>query len=288
MHLDSEAAQIRAVSDPLPSILDGIPLSIRSVLLSLDRGQFTLNPTNCGSTAITGAASALTGQALLLSEHFQVGECGKLGFKPKLALSLKGSTKRRANPSLSAQFTPRGGDANLGQAIITLPKTALLDQAHIQGVCTRADFAASHCPADSVYGYAKALTPLLDSPIQGPVYLRSSDTSLPDLVADLGGQIKFVIGARIDATRGGGIRASFENIPDIPLSQFSMTLSGGKTGLIENGAKVCARANKAAVLLGGQNGKTVNAGPVVANGCKKTGKARKGAKQKRTEHKAGR
>jgi hypothetical protein len=177
------------------------------------------------------------------------------------------------------------------KAIITLPKTALLDQAHIQGVCTRADFAASHCPADSVYGYAKALTPLLDSPIQGPVYLRSSSTSLPDLVADLSGQIKFVIGARIDATRGGGIRASFENVPDIPLSQFSMTLSGGKTGLIENGAKVCAaRANKAAVLLGGQNGKTVNASPVVANGCKKkkNGKARKGAKQKRTEHKAGR
>lgn len=287
LHLDSELAQIHAVSDPLPSILDGIPLSIRSVLLSLDRGQFTLNPTNCGSTAITGTAAALTGQAVALNEHFQVGECGKLGFKPKLALSLKGSTKRRGNPSLSAEFTPRAGDANLGQAIISLPKTALLDNAHIQGVCTRADFAASNCPANSVYGYAKAVTPLLDSPIQGPVYLRSSDTSLPDLVADLGGQINFVIGARIDKTRGGGIRASFENVPDVPITNLSLTLSGGKTGLIQNGAKVCARANKAAVLLGGQNGKTINVSPVVANGCKKTGKARKGAKHKRTEHKAG-
>ena len=186
-----------------------------------------------------------------------------------MALSLKGSTKRRGNPSLKADFTPRAGDANLGQAIITLPKTALLDNAHIQGVCTRAEFAASQCPANSVYGYAKAVTPLLDSPIEGPVYLRSSDTSLPDLVADLRGQINFVIGARIDATRGGGIRASFENVPDVPLSQFSMTLSGGKTGLIENGRKVCARANKAAVLLGGQNGKTINVSPVVASGCKK-------------------
>ena len=124
LQFDSELAQIRAVSDPLPSILKGIPLSIRSVLLSLDRSQFTLNPTNCGSTAITGSAMALTGQAVALNEHFQVGECGKLGFKPKLALSLKGSTKRRANPSLKAEFTPRAGDANLGQAIITLPKTA--------------------------------------------------------------------------------------------------------------------------------------------------------------------
>jgi hypothetical protein len=285
LRLDSEAAQIRAVSDPMPSILEGIPLSIRSVLLSLDRGQFTLNPTNCGSSAITGSVTALTGQATALKEHFQVGECGRLGFKPKLALSLRGSTKRRANPSLRVEFTPRGGDANLGQAIISLPKTALLDNAHIQGVCTRAEFAASSCPANSVYGSAKAVTPLLDAPIQGPVYLRSSDSSLPDLVADLQGQIKFVIGARIDATRGGGIRASFENVPDIPLSQFSLTLSGGKTGLIENGGKVCARANKAAVLLGGQNGKTINVSPKLADGCKKAGKARKGAKHKRTEHK---
>jgi hypothetical protein len=285
LRLDSELAQIHAVSDPLPSILEGIPLSIRSVLLSLDRGQFTLNPTNCGSTTITGSVAALTGQAIALNEHFQVGECGKLGFKPKLALSLRGSTKRRANPSLRADFTPRGGDANLGQAIITLPKTALLDNAHIQGVCTRAEFAASHCPANSVYGYAKAVTPLLDAPIQGPVYLRSSDSSLPDLVADLRGQINFVIGARIDATRGGGIRASFENVPDIPLSQFSLTLSGGKTGLIKNGRNVCARANRAAVLLGGQNGKTINVSPMLANGCKKAGKARKGAKHKRTKHK---
>jgi hypothetical protein len=155
-------------------------------------------------------------------------------------------------------------------------------------VCTRADFAASQCPANSVYGYAKAVTPLLDSPIQGPVYLRSSDSSLPDLVADLNGQIRFVIGARIDKTRGGGIRASFENVPDVPVSQLSVTLSGGKTGLIQNAAGVCARANRAAVLLGGQNGKTVNVKPAVANGCKKAGKARKGAKHKSSKHKAGR
>jgi hypothetical protein len=282
LHLDPEAAQIRAVSDPLPAILKGIPLSIRSVVLNLDRNQFTLNPTNCGSTAINGSLTALTGQGTGLNEHFQVGECARLGFKPKLGLRLKGSTKRRRNPSLIANFTPRPGDANLGQAIISLPKTALLDNAHIKGVCTRAEFAASNCPANSVYGSAKAVTPLLDGPIEGPVYLRSSDSSLPDLVADLRGQINFVIGARVDATRGGGIRASFENVPDIPLAQFSLTLSGGKTGLIENGRNVCARANKAAVLLGGQNGKTINVNPVLANGCKK---ARKGAKHKGAKHK---
>jgi hypothetical protein len=63
---------------------------------------------------------------------------------------------------------------------------------------------------------------------------------------------------------------------------------GGKKGLIKNRSNLCARANKAAALLGGQNGKTINVSPVVANSCKKTGKARKGAKRKRGEHKAGR
>ena len=91
-----------------------------------------------------------------------------------------------------------------------------------------------------------------------------------------------MIGARIDATRGGGLRASFENVPDVPISKLSMTLSGGKTGLIKNGRNVCARANKAAVLLGGQNGKTINASPVVA---KRLQEGR--AKHKRSKHKAG-
>jgi hypothetical protein len=280
LYVDPETAQVRALSDPIPSILQGIPLDLRSVLLSLNRGQFALNPTSCGATAISALATALSGQSLALSEHFQVGECGKLGFKPKLSLSLKGSTKRKGNPALKALLSARAGDADISQASLALPKSELLDNSHIkiESVCTTAQFAASACPASSVYGYAKASTPLLDKPLQGPVYLRSSANSLPDLVADLKGQINIVLDARIDTTKGGALRASFENFPDIPVSEFALELQGGKKGLIANKTNLCAHPAKATVLLAGQNGKSTELKPALASSCKK---AAKSAKDKR-------
>ena len=236
LFVDSESTQVRAVSDPMPSILKGIPLEIRSVLLNLDRGQFVLNPTNCGSAPINGVATAVSGQSVALKQHFQVGECGRLDFKPKLAMSLKGSTKRRGNPALKAVLTTRPGDANVAQTVITMPKSELFDNAHLtlDSVCTKVQFAASQCPASSVFGYAKAVTPLLEKPIEGPIYLRSSSTSLPDLVADLNGQLRVALPARIDTTRGGGIRTTFESVPDVPISQLTFELKGGKKGLLKN------------------------------------------------------
>ena len=173
----------------------------------------------------------------------------------------------------------RGHDAEV-RALRPLPHAG-------RSVCTRAQFAASQCPAGSIYGYARAVTPLLDDPIEGPVYLRSSNSSLPDLVADLNGQLRVALAARIDTTKGGGIRASFENVPDVPLSELVVELAGGKKGLLENSANLCAGADRASVLLGGQNGKSAVQSPVLANGCKKARKARKGAK-KRSGRRAGR
>ncbi len=281
LQIDPESTQIRAVSDPLPSMLQGIPLELRSVALNLDRGQFTLNPTNCGSAAITGSVTALSGQSTSLAEHFQVGECGKLGFKPKLALSLRGSTKRRGNPALRAVISARGGDANIAQAAITLPKSVLLDNSHIKAACTAGEFAASRCPAASLYGQAKVVSPLLDAPIQGPVYLRASSHSLPDLVADLDGQVNVVLDGRIDTIRGGGMRTTFESLPDFPVSEVTLELQGGKRGLIKNSANLCARAGRAAALLGAQNGKSISQSPTVGTSCKKAPKSSRHKKRSR-------
>jgi hypothetical protein len=283
LYVDPESTQIGAVSDPLPSILEGIPLEIRSVLLNLDRGQFTLNPTNCGSAPITGTATALSGQSVPLKAHFQVGECGRLAFQPKLNLSLRGSTKRRGSPALKAVITTRPGNANIAQTVVTMPKSEHFDHSHMQidSVCTRVQFAASQCPARSIYGHARVVTPLLDSPIEGPVVLRSSNTSLPDLVADLNGQLRVALAARIDTTKGGGIRISFENLPDVPISELVFELKGGKKGLLENSATLCSRASKATVLLGGQNGKSAVQSPVLSNGCKKARAGGKGSRRSR-------
>ena len=283
------SAQVRAVSDPIPSILEGIPLDLRSIIVNLDRPTFTKNPTSCSPLAFTGSIAALTGQSTPLLSHFQVGDCGELGFKPKLALSVKG-VKRRGHPALKAVLTiPEGGYANIARAAVALPKSELLDNAHIGTVCTRVQFAARQCPAASVYGFARAITPLLDNPIEGPVYLRSSSNKLPDLVADLRGQIDVVVAGRIDSTKGGGLRATFEDVPDAPVSQFTLEMQGGEKGLLQNSVNLCTRESKASALLDGQNAKTVDLTPrYVAKGCKPHGKKKARRRGKAHKHRAGR
>jgi hypothetical protein len=274
LYIDPETAQGRAVSDPLPSILQGIPLDIRLVAVKLDRPGFTLNPTSCDPMAITGAASALTGQSAALTSPFQVGGCSALKFAPKLKISLKGGTKRHRFPALKAVLTyPKGNYANIASAQVTLPHSAFLEQGHIGTVCTRVQFAANACPKASIYGKAKAITPLFDQPLEGPVYLRSSSHELPDLVAALNGQIDVVLAGRVDTGKGGGIRNTFEAVPDAPVSKFVLEMKGGKKGLLVNSEDICRKPQRAIADFTAQNGKVSDTTPLIANSCK--GKAKK-------------
>jgi hypothetical protein len=175
----------------------------------------------------------------------------------------------------------REGDANLSEASIRLPKSEAIDNSHIKGACTQAQFAASQCPASTQYGTAKVVSPLLDKPLEGPVYLRASNNPLPDLVADLHGQIDVVVDGRISSK--GGVRATFENLPDVPVTEMSFELKGGKTGLIKNRTNTCAQGGHAAALLAGRNGKSVSQNPMIASACKK----KKAGKHHKRERRAG-
>lgn len=271
LQVEPETAQIHAVSDPLPTILEGIPLDVRSVALRMDRSEFTLNPTSCDPMAITGTATSAFGQAAALTQPFQVGGCSSLPFKPKLSLQLKGSIKRSSNPRLIANLTARPGEANIARAQVKLPGAVFLDQSHIGTVCTRVQFAADACPSRSVYGKASATTPLLDQPLSGSVYLRSSSHQLPDLVAKLEGPaslpIEVDLVGKTDAVKAA-LRNTFEAVPDAPVSHFHLELFGGKRGLVEMSDGFCADRH-ATVKLDGQNGKIHDTRPVVAAKCKK-------------------
>jgi hypothetical protein len=277
VRIDPVTAQVSAVSDPIPSILQGIPLDIRSVSLRLDKPQFTRTPTSCDPMQVTGSLTSLLGQAASLADRFQVGDCPRLGFKPKLGLTLKGKVNRRAHPSLHATLTARPGDANIASAQVKLPPSVFLDQSHIGTVCTRVQFAAQACPAGSIYGKAQATSPLLDYPVAGPVYLRSSDHKLPDLVADLRGPvnqpIEVALAGKTDAVKGA-LRNTFEAVPDVPVTKFSLTLFGGKKGLIIMSDGFCAHP-RATAKFGAQNGKVSNSTPKVAAKCGKPKKKKK-------------
>jgi hypothetical protein len=139
-------------------------------------------------------------------------------------------------------------------------------------------FAANTCPKGSIYGKAKAITPLLDKPLEGPVYLRSSSNPLPDLVADLNGQIHVALVGRVDSVKGG-IRNSFEAVPDAPVSKFTLSLPAGRKGLLENSTNICRGTHKANAKFTAHNGKVLVLKPALQAKCKaKGGKGRTGRK----------
>lgn len=282
LFVNAETAQITAKSDPLPTILEGIPLDVRTVSLEMDRPNFILNPTSCDAMVVTGALASTVGQVAPLRDRFQVGGCKGLPFAPRLSLRVFGKTGRNAKPRLRAVLTAKPGEANIARAQVNLPHSEFLEQAHIRTVCTRVQFAAGQipgekCPRGSIYGKARAVTPLLDGRLEGPVFLRSSSHALPDLVASLNGQVNIVLVGRIDAGSNNGLRNTFELVPDAPVSKFVLEMRGGKNGLLVNSENLCAPSaqTRAIARFTGQNGKVRQLKPEVKNGCKKKrGRAR--------------
>jgi hypothetical protein len=277
LHVDAETAQIHAVSDPLPTILDGIPLDLRTVVLEMGRPGFTLNPTNCSPMSVLATATSSLGSAALLSNPFQVGGCQSLAFKPRLRVSLTGGTKRSGHPALKAVLTMPSGGANVARAQVGLPHGLFLDQGNLNKVCTQPELRSNTCPASSVYGHARAISPLLDAPLEGPVYLGVGyGHLLPDLVADLNGQIRVLLHGKTDTTKQDGIRNTFEVVPDAPVSKFTLSLKGGKKyGLIENSESLCAKPQKLSALFVGQNGRVAHFTSKIAVSCRA---------QKKTKH----
>jgi hypothetical protein len=127
-------------------------------------------------------------------------------------------------------------------------------------------FAANQCPAASIYGHVTAKTPLLEETLEGPVYLRSSSHNLPDLVFALHGIVNVEAAGRIDSVKGG-IRASFEEVPDVPISEVVIDMQGGNKGLIVNSKNLCAAKNRASLSFSAHNGKGFRASPVVEARC---------------------
>jgi hypothetical protein len=285
LFVQPETAQVDAVSDPIPHVYGGALLDVRSIAVHVDRHNFSLNPTNCSQMAtaatLRGGANDPSNPAgfssYATSSPFKVHGCEKLGFKPKLFMRLFGAHRRAKNPRLRAILLARDGDANVARASVTLPRALILDQANLAKVCTRVQFAAGDCPRKSIYGYARAETPLLDDPLQGPVYLRSSSNTLPDLVVDLHGQVNIVLDSRTDSVKGR-IRSTFDRVPDVPVSKFTLTMRGGPKGLLVNSRNLCPKHRKGKrkgakplrvlARFKAQNGKKANMKPRLRTPCK--------------------
>jgi hypothetical protein len=271
-----ETGLATVVTDPLPQILEGVPIAYRTIHVSVDRKDFTLNPTSCAPKKITATVTASGGATAEPSAGFQAADCAKLPYKPQLKLAFKGQTKRTGNPALSAVLTQKPHQANNKAALVTLPAGLFIDNSHIGNPCTRVQFDAEACPKASILGTAEATTPLLSKPLEGKVYFRSNGGAreLPDLVVDLKGQIHITQVGYIDSvvkkgTETSRVRTRFLHIPDAPLTKVTINLFGGKRGLIENSVDLCRGARRAKLELRAQNGREATTSPPISVRCGK-------------------
>ncbi|MET0600855.1 MAG: hypothetical protein ABW167_02595 [Baekduia sp.] len=275
--VDPIDAHVTVVSDPLPTIVKGVPLRIRSIDVDVDRPGVTINPTSCAPKAIDGSLHAMTGATAAVSARYQVGDCSLLDVKPKLGLTLsgKGQTTDGKHPAVTAVLTQPAGGANLKRVRVALPLSLALDpdNAESSGLCTFVEGSKPDpkCPASSVVGKATAISPILNQPLSGPVYFVKNERkdpksgrsikTLPKLVIPLVGEngIKLTLTGTSDVV-GDQLVTTFNNIPDAPVSSFRMDITGGKKGiLVVSDADICKAAQIADQQVDGQNNKTADA-----------------------------
>ena len=287
LKIDPESAEVLidgAGSDPLPHIIKGIPVHLRDIRAYVERPDFVLNPTDCTRTSTASTVlgsgldftSAADDNPFTATSPFQAADCASLPFKPKLGIRLIGGTKRGAFPAFKAHLEMNGiGEAGIAQAQVTLPRSAFVEQAHFKTICTRVQFKegagnGASCPAGSIYGKARAITPLLSEPLEGPVFLRANggERDLPDLVVALSNsQVDFNLVGFVDAVKGR-LRNTFAASPDAPVTSFDLEMAGGKKGLFVNSRNLCAKKYRAVAGFAGQNGKTYTARPALKVKCK--------------------
>jgi len=291
IEVDQTSAVLTVTTDTtgpykIPTILDGIPLQIQHVNVSIDRPGFTFNPTNCSPLAITGSLTSDQGASKDLSVPFQITNCAVLAFKPKLTAKTNGKTSRASGASLSVKLTYPAGpfDANISKVKVDLPKQLPSRLTTLQKACPAATFNANPaaCPPASIVGHATATTPVLPVALTGPAYFVShGGEAFPDLVIVLQGYGTTVhlVGTTF-ISKAGITSSTFKQVPDVPVGTFELNLPQGKFSALAANGNLCTTTKLAMpTQFIAQNGATIHTStPIVPTGCAKHAKAKKAGK----------
>jgi hypothetical protein len=293
--VDRHTAQLTISSDPLPTILDGIPLDLRTVHVSVDRPGFIFNPTNCNPMSLTGTLTGGAGGSEPVSNGFQVTNCGALGFKPKFTVSTQGHTSRPNGAGLDAKILyPSGAQANIAKVKVSLPKQLPSRLTTLQKACPALTFDAdpAQCPVASRVGSATASTPVLPVGLAGPVYFVSNGgEAFPNLVVVLQGY-----GITVDLvgdtfiSKAGITSTTFNTVPDVPIDSFELKLPEGPYSALAANGNLCKARLAMPTKFIAQDGAEINQSTrIAATGCPKVKAKRKHAKHhaqpKRKGHK---
>ena len=300
IELNPETAAITLTSNPpgtpdaIPTSIAGIPLEIQHINATTTRADFQFNPTNCSKMQVTGTIDSSEGGVDTIGVPFQVTNCGSLGFAPKFAVSTSSKTSRADGASLSVKLTypsaPFGSQANIKQVKVELPKGLPSRLTTLQKACTAAQFHANPagCPAASVVGHAKAITPLLPVPLEGPAYFVSNGAeAFPNLILVLQGY-----GVTLDLvgdtfiSKAGVTSSTFKTVPDAPVGSFELTLPEGPYSALTTAGNLCtAKDLTMPTEFIAQNGAELKQSTKIAvTGCPKVKKTTR--KKKKHKHKA--
>lgn len=271
IHVNNDAS-LTIDTDPLPTILKGIPLQIRSIDLAMDRPGFMVNPTNCSPLEIRATALSTTGTSADAVAPFRVGDCAALPFAPKITASVSAGASDSAVLHVRVAQSPQ--QAHARTITVALPDSLSARLTSIQNACTPAQYAADACPARTKVGEAQAVTPILNQPLSGPVWMVREGTRIPMLWVRLGGQVDIELRGTVVITRKQTITSTFDNIPDVALTSFDLRLAGGENSALERVTPLCASDLSMPTVSIGQNGKRSTATTIIAaDGCKLTARA---------------
>jgi hypothetical protein len=263
LFVDKHDASVRIISNPFPTILQGIPLDVRDVRVDVNKPSFFLNPTSCAQKTITGTLTSTEGLRANVSDRFQAGDCASLAFKPRMVMRVggKGHTRSGQTSPFTTRLTmPQRNQANLRFVRVTLPKTINARLNTINDACTRAEFESdtNKC-AHAKAGTAIASTPLLRDPLRGSVFFVKNGHAIPDLFVALRGQVDFDLIGTISIVHNTLLRTTFATAPDVPIRSFTLRLLGGPStasiGATRNLCTKSSRKQKAQVDYIAQNGK---------------------------------
>jgi len=272
----------------IPQFIDGIPLQIKHVNVTIDRPDFTFNPTNCSPMSIKGSLTSSEGAASALSVPFQVTNCATLGFKPSFSVSTNAKTSRSNGASLHVKLSyPKAGfgtQTNIAKVKVDLPRQLPSRLSTLQQACPDTTFDANPaaCSPNSRVGTAAATTPLLPVGLSGPAYFVShGGAKFPELIIILSGYGTTVqLHSETFINKAGITSSTFRTVPDVPVGTFELTLPQGKYSALAAPSGVCKTTLTMPTSFTAQNGATIKQNThITTTSCPKSKKTKKAPKQ---------
>ncbi len=288
IEINPYTARVSVVS-PLPVVVGGAPIRLRSLEVTIDHSGFLLDPTSCRQLSTDTKLTSTFGLDAGVSSPFQASDCGGLGFKPTLSASTNAKTSRRYGASLKVSVSERRHQANIRSVKVTLPKRLVARLATLNHACLESAFSAdpSSCPESSEVGSVSVTTPALPGALTGSGYFVShGGAAFPNLDLVLKGDGVTVILVGETEIKGSYTYSRFDSLPDVPIGSFALNLPTGPHSALSANGNLCKRALYMPTTITAQNGKVlVQRTRIHVAGCKMHARHKRGSKHHHSRRK---